>query len=154
MQVLKPLLFCVSILLAASTLCLGQDKQQPPLALILMEMAAHDRYEFGSIGFAAQKSKQYERFEQLTAIATPEQLLDLAANHKSGVVRLYAYQALHRRKVKIPEPLTIQFKNDTTAIRIFMGCIMDTKPINTLVQGSIIRNNLATSKPTFLKPLH
>jgi len=142
MSVVKPFLLCASMIIASCSFCLGQDTASPSLALLLMEMAAHDRYESGRIGFAATKSKQYERFEQLAAVATPEQLLDLAANHKSGVVRLYALQAMQKQKIHIPESLQAQFKNDTTRVKIFIGCVMNTKPISALIREGFIGRSL------------
>ena len=148
MQVSKPFLLCVSFVMTSCSLNIGQEDKQPPLALILMEMAAHDRYESGSIGFTALKSKQNERFEQLISVTTADQLLDLAANHTNGVVRLYSYQALLRRKEAILEKPTRQFRNDTTKIRVFIGCIMDIKPISALIQGQIIRSNITATRPS------
>ena len=147
MQVMKNLVLSLSLVCAFSLFSQAQDLQlRPPLAMVLLEMAAHDRFESSTVGFAALKSKQYQRFEQLTAIATQEQLLDLAANHTNGVVRLYAFQALQQQKASIPESLLTQFKNDATKIKVFIGCVMDSKPINTIVQLKI--NNSQLLKPS------
>jgi hypothetical protein len=143
---MKHILFSFSFLLVF-TFCKAQTlQQQPPLAMVLLEMAAHNRYESSFVGFAALKSKQYERYEQLMTLANREQLLDLAEHHNNGVVRLYAYQALHQKKMAIPEALASLFRKDNTKVNIMMGCVIDSKPISTLAPHQIKSNNLKLPK--------
>lgn len=73
-------------------------------------------------------------FEQLLSLSTEQQLNDLAAHHKNGVVRLYAFQALKRKKSNISEALVQQFQNDNTKIKTLNGCQGDEKTINFLSQ--------------------
>ncbi len=75
----------------------AQHIQLQSLDLIVLHMADHNIYESAIIGFAGQKSNQHKRFEQMTTLASEEQLLDLAAHHNNAVVRLYAFRALKQR---------------------------------------------------------
>jgi hypothetical protein len=93
------------------------------LLKIVDEMSQSNVYEMSyTVGFAGSLSKQYERFNQLVASATSEQLLDYAQSHTSPVVRLYAFQALKHQKVAIPEAIVQRFKVDTTTVATLRGC--------------------------------
>lgn len=102
------------------------------LPVVVSEMAAHDIYESETVGIAAIKSKQFARYQQLVTIATEEQLLALADQHASAVVRLYAYQALRERSITIPTAMQQKFKEDETSVQTLDGCIAQKLPLSKL----------------------
>ena len=139
MQLLKRNLLTVS-LFASLSFCQGQNLQFNSIGLVVFEMAQHNIYESKTIGFTGLQSKQYQRFQQLLSIATTDQLIDLATNHHNAVVRLYSFQALHQKKITIPEKLSAQFENDKTMIDVYRGCVRETKSISNIaftVSGSM-----------------
>src|SRR5690349_10459362 len=76
-----------------------------------------------AVGFTGALSEQYQRFARLAKLARIEQLIDLAGTHPNAVVRLYAYQALKKRKAIIPGSLISRFGHDNTVVRTLNGCI-------------------------------
>jgi hypothetical protein len=144
MQLLKYLVVSVTTFLVWQNSGYTQNIHLTSVVFVVNEMAAHNIYESSTIGFALQKSKQYERFQQMNNIATDDQLIELASNHENGVVRLYAYQALKQRNIVIPKHLTEKFKNDQTRVNIFIGCIRDVKSINSIAVGGMSQMNFAT----------
>jgi hypothetical protein len=111
----------------------AQKQVDNPLKTAIQEMADHDLYETSrTVGFAGTVSKQYQRFQQLLSLATERQLVELAAEHKNAVVRLYAFQALKKRKAVIPGGLFEQFMNDRTRVTTLNGCVGDKKTVGDL----------------------
>jgi hypothetical protein len=116
----------------------AQKQADTPLKTAIQEMADHDLYETSrTVGFAGTASKQYQRFQQFLSVATEQQLTELAARHKNAVVRLYAFQALKKKKADIPAGLWEQFINDGTAVSTLNGCIGDKKTVSELVKESL-----------------
>ena len=123
MQILKTTSLSILVLLIG-VFAKAQDLKFNTLFLVVGEIAATNVYEStATVGFAGAPSKQLERFKQLIALANEQQLLDLAANHKHGVVRLYALKALVHKKVVLPVALLSQFKNDAEKVIQLNGCI-------------------------------
>jgi hypothetical protein len=105
-----------------------------------MKMAHNDVYERSySIGYFGSYSKQLELFEKLKTIATEDQLLKLAEESKSPVVRLYAFQALKEKKTKVPESVVQKFTHDSTEVVVLWGCFGDKKPVRSLAFKPIIQ---------------
>lgn len=133
MQVLKRISLSVSLIFALLSFCQGQNIQFTSIELVVFDMAQHNIYESKTVGFASVKSKQYDRFQQLLTMATPDQLLNLATNHNNAVIRLYSFQALKQKNISIPNSLLEKFKNDQTLVDVFMGCIRSLKSVSNLV---------------------
>ena len=119
------------------TASFGQTAMNDQVTKIVNEIATTNRYdESYTIGIGGIISTQYQLFQQLAQLATPQQLVDLI-NHKNAVVRLYAYQALRRKKVKISEGIMTDFANDRTLITVLRGCIMEQQPVSTLINHKL-----------------
>lgn len=111
----------------------GQKQKHNSLAYVVNAIAESNVYEISYIvGYAGIISKQYQRSQLLSSLATEQQLLDIAAHHKNAVVRLYALQVLRQKKIPVPEALLQQFQNDHTNIKVLKGCEADEKSVNAL----------------------
>ncbi|GEO07761.1 hypothetical protein [Segetibacter aerophilus] len=118
----------------------GQNNKDDTIKIVVGEMARNDVYERSySIGYFGSYSKQLELFEKLKSIATEEQLLKLAEESKSAIVRLYAFQALKEKKTKIPESIARKFTNDNTEVTVLWGCFGDKKTVKALAFKTIIK---------------
>ena len=123
----------------------GQAAKHDEVTKIVNEIATTNRYdESYTIGIGGIISTQYQLFQQLAQLATPQQLVDLI-NHKNAVVRLYAYQALRRKKVKISEGIMTDFANDRTLITVLRGCIMEQQPVSMLINHKLIATYKASN---------
>jgi len=138
MQTTKKAFFLITLFIMTGIFSFGQRQSNDSLTTVIKAIANSNIYEVSyTVGYAGSISKQYQRFEQLLSLATEEQLLDLAAHNKNAVVRLYAFQALKRKKIKIPDNLIRQFQHDNTIVQMLKGCVGDKKSVNALVQQDI-----------------
>lgn len=138
MQFIRKTLFIITLSTASTILSFGQQRQADSLTALVTAMAHSNIYESSyAVGFAGSVSKQFQRYEQLKALATDQQLLNLAEHHKYAVVRLYALQALKKRKVVIPEELMRKFSHDKTLVKTLNGCTGDEKPLNELLNQDL-----------------
>ena len=131
--VMKVLKYCLLLLFVVAGV--SYSKAQNPSAsieLVLFEMTMHNVYESSSLGIAGAPSSQYKRFVQMKKLASSKQLLHFATNHHNAVVRLYALKALKETNINIPASINQQFKNDSTSVHIFIGCIQDIKKVSTI----------------------
>jgi hypothetical protein len=116
----------------------AQQQADTPLKTVIQEMADQDLYETSrTVGFAGSVSKQYQRFQQFVSLATEKQLAELAIRHKNAVVRLYAFQALKKRKANIPDSLYDQFMSDRSAVATLNGCVGDKKTVSELAMQDL-----------------
>jgi hypothetical protein len=130
--------FLIALFTAITVSTFGQQHKADSLTALVNEMARSNVYETSyTVGYAGTVSKQYERFQQLVAFATEQQLLSLAQKHQNAVVRLYSLQALKRRKVAISPQLNRQFINDKTIVKMLNGCVGDEKPLNVLFEQEL-----------------
>lgn len=127
-KLLSLLLICTFF----SSFTYAQGLQIAGLPAVVNGIAAHNVYESETVGIANAKSMQFVRYQQLVTIATEEQLLALAAENANAVVRLYAYQALVERKIKIPKSLHQKFKADETKVNALEGCIANQYTVSQL----------------------
>ena len=120
------------------TASFGQTAMNDQVTKIVNEIATTNRYdESYTIGIGGIISTQYQLFQQLAQLATPQQLVDLI-NHTNAVVRLYAYQALRGKGVNIHERILNQFAKDKTLITVMRGCIMEQQPVSALINHKLI----------------
>jgi hypothetical protein len=97
------------------------------------EIAKYNIYETtNTVGYANVISKQYQRFELLISLATEEQLTNLATHNKNAIVRLYALQALKRKRINISSVMRQQFERDNTMVETLEGCLGDKKSVKIL----------------------
>lgn len=115
------------------TAFISYAQKESMLTTTVNEIANHNIYETtNNAGYAGVVSKQYHRFELLISLATEEQLSGLATHNANAVVRLYALQALKRKKINIPTGMKQQFQKDTTIVKTLDGCLGDEKSVNML----------------------
>lgn len=138
METLKKSVFLFTLCIMTGIFSFGQSQNSDSLKNVVNAMAHSNIYEVSyNVGYTGIISQQFLRFKQLLSLATDEQLLDIAANNKNAVVRLYAYQALKQKKIEIPTTLIQQFKDDKTIVKMLNGCILDKKSLNTLYQQNL-----------------
>ncbi len=90
---------------------------------VVREMAEANRLEEQYIGVGGTPSKQWKRFEWLTANASDSELVRLTG-YKNPIVKCYAFKAIQERG-KI-DALTVLLKNisDSTRFETMSGCII------------------------------
>ncbi len=106
---------CISSLMSFSN---GQSAD--PVTNIVDEIAKHNFYEKGMLGYTGMKSRQYDRFLKLCDLASDEELLKLTG-HANVIVRVYAFQGLEKRGVTIPADVISRYKRDHTMVRMLNG---------------------------------
>ena len=111
------------ILLGFMSAAPAQKTKKHSLEKVVQQIAAYNVYESAHVGYAGVKSTQYTRFEKLLTLATEQELIELASLDANAVVRLYALQALHHKKVAITDGLLKRFAQDTAHVQTLNGCI-------------------------------
>jgi hypothetical protein len=133
MQCIRKKFFLATLFAISISFSFGPQRQADSLTMIVTAIARSNVYEASyTVGYRGVVSKQYLRFEQLMNLATEQQLLTLTEQHKNAVVRLYALQALKRRKVAISERLKRQFHDDKAVVKVLKGCVADERPLSVL----------------------
>ena len=123
---------CVLLFLMGAYRGLAQHIPINTFLKTVEEMAAFNVYETTcTVGYSNSSSSQYERFKFLTQVNN-EDLILLANSHENPVVRLYAFQALKKRKIEIPQVLIEKFKNDASGVISLQGCIAENTTVNKL----------------------
>lgn len=137
-------LILFAILVFAQIICFCQTHKLATINTIVNEMAANNLYERSAkIGYAGTHSKQLELYEQLKATASENELIDVAMNHKSAVVRLYAFDALKQKTKIIPKSLIEKFGSDSTEVMTLTGCIGEKRRVKSLAFTSVNQQQLA-----------
>lgn len=90
---------------------------------ILNEISSHNVLELEQVGYANQQSLQFERFQKLKDIYTFKELSILIKEHKSPVVRLYAYFTIEKMNKTKAIPLKKILQKDTTTFIYLENCI-------------------------------
>jgi hypothetical protein len=135
--------YCKSGLVAMVFLFFGfsgscQQGGTDSVALLVKELSMDNTYAAGAtLGIKGVISKQYQRYHRLVALASREQLVQLAAGHKSAVVRLYAWQALRRKKMAVPASLVKQFSTDREKLSTVKGCIRSVQTVSALAREKL-----------------
>ncbi len=138
MEKFKKSFFLLSLFIITVISSFGQRQRDDSLAKVIKEIAYNNVYEVSyTVGIAGAISQQLQRFDMLLSLSTNDQLLNLATHNKSAVVRLYAFQALKRKKIEIPSTIIQQFQNDNTIVATLNGCVVDKKRVSTLAQQNI-----------------
>lgn len=100
-------------------------------------------------GYASSRSKQYDRSEQLKALATTEQLIALT-KHAATNVRCYAFDFLVERNVDSAENVLLSHIRDTQMVSVFSGCMINDVYVNVYFFNSIA-SKLSLSRKLVLK---
>lgn len=111
-------------LIAAS---FGQTKYQPRHISFKVRRLAHKLQKYDEVtgprvGKAARKSDQYKVFEKLKLKANENDLYELT-NHKSPIVRAYAFTGLTEINSSKTIDVIIKNQSDTVVIDQQFGCI-------------------------------
>lgn len=123
----------------------GKIQVQDPVSVIVEEMAKHNVYEYGKLGYTGLKSKQFDRYLKLMEIATDDQLLRLM-EHSNVVVRVYAYQACEKRGIDIPADILSKFRRDNSKVKTINGCEAFVTSVQKLTVGEPGANATGSSK--------
>jgi hypothetical protein len=83
-----------------------------------------------SIGYAGERTHQYDLSDSLCHIATTEQLAYLALSHPSPVVRLSASYGLMKRDSHIAAEIAIEGASDTTMLEVIKGCVGECRTVS------------------------
>jgi hypothetical protein len=113
-----------------------KTKNENPLKKIVKEIAKANVYDATPfMNIAKTVSGQEALYKELLNTATPDELTELATKNKNAVVRLYAFRALMEKVKTAPAILFMQFKNDTTPVKVVNGKSTEMKPMNTISNG-------------------
>ncbi|RYZ52181.1 MAG: hypothetical protein EOP49_10125 [Sphingobacteriales bacterium] len=120
----------------------GSEKLSDEATRVVQVIASRNMYESSHVGFAGRPSEQYRQMKILSAIASPEQLLELASTHSNGVVRVYAWKALGLKTGQERKPLVdrieavaMQLGQDSTEVFSLQGCIGGSTQVRFLVDN-------------------
>ena len=131
-------IYLLFLFLATCFNSFAQKENTNSLSKTIKEIAHFNVYETTcNVGYAGAASSQYQRFNLLTSLATTQQLIMLATNHKNPVVRLYAYQALKKKNIDIPGSLADKFKSDQDEVVSLQGCLAENTRVNLLTNEII-----------------
>jgi hypothetical protein len=97
---------------------------KPKTLKIVKALSKTNEIHSAGIGFAGERSDQYDRFAQLDKTATKDELRILTA-YPSPAVRGYAFWLLTARKDKETFEILKSTLEDTTTVTTFFGCIID-----------------------------
>ena len=126
-------IYFLFLFLATGFNSFAQKENTNSLSKTIKEIAHYNVYETTcNVGYAGGASSQYQRFNLLTSLATTQQLIMLATNHKNPVVRLYAFQALKKKNIDIPASLADKFKSDQDEVISLQGCLAENTRVNLL----------------------
>ena len=120
----------ISISTTLLLLCLvsfAQTKYQPKQISFKVKRLAHklqkyDKVTGARVGKSAFKTDQYKVFEKLKLAATNDELYELT-NHKSPIVRAYAFTGLADNNSAKTLDLMSKNQNDTVTIKKQFGCL-------------------------------
>ena len=101
-----------------------EDLINPKTLKIVKGISKVNEIHSAGIGFAGERSDQYDRFEELGKTATKDELRILTA-HPSSAVRGYAFWLLTIKKNKETFEILKSTLEDTATVTTFFGCIID-----------------------------
>jgi len=126
-------LFFVIILILTSIKITGQPIPtstpiRDEIKKITDAMAKYNSVDSRGVGYAGQRTEQYNRYEKLKQDATDAELIALTDN-SNPVVRCYAFNALANRKNPNVIPILVRHLKDTAGVNTFFGCIVSTTKV-------------------------
>jgi hypothetical protein len=89
---------------------------------IVLSIADNGAYESAHIGYGAEPSQQWGRYQELKDSASIEELIILTG-HEDNAVRCYAFQALVMKDANASYEILCRHLHDTTYVRTLSGCI-------------------------------
>src|SRR5688572_7417493 len=100
-----------------------QDKlSSQSISEIVKDIAKTNVLMGSAVGIAAERPRQWDRYEVLRSKATHKELLALT-NDTNAVVRCYAFQALAERKINNLFPVILRHLSDTATVHTLYGCL-------------------------------
>ena len=116
-----------TIILLLSSASFAQTKYQPKHLSFKVKRLTHKLQKYDEltgprIGKGAHKSDQYKVFEKLKLKADENELYELT-NHKSSIVRAYAFTGLTEIKSNRILDVISKNQNDTVIVNQQFGCI-------------------------------
>lgn len=101
-------------------------------------------YKSSAVGYAGERTKQWDRFEELKKKATDEELIILT-NHKSPAVKCYSFQALAERNNPKTFEILLDHLKDTDMVETFQGCIVSGQSVGDFFLDVVTPNYISLS---------
>lgn len=101
-------------------------------------------YKSSAIGYAGERTKQWDRFVKLKKNATDEELIILT-NHKSPAVKCYSFHALAERKNQKTFEILLNHLKDTDVVETFQGCIVSSQSVGDFFLDVVTPNYISLS---------
>lgn len=95
---------------------------RPEIQTIVSAIAKENILNSKGVGFAGEKTKQWERFKKLSDKCTINELA-LLTSYKNATVRCYAFEALASKSNSVAFPILLKHLEDTVTVQTFQGCI-------------------------------
>ena len=133
---MKPItLLTLLILSVANFTCYSQttktidaNEVRPEIARLVKGIEKDNVLKSSGVGEAGTKTEQWNRYESLSKNATTSELISLT-DHKNGVVRCYAFDALLKRPDADHYAILLHHLKDTVSIETFQGCIISSSMV-------------------------
>lgn len=90
---------------------------------IVDKIAKDNVYKGSAVGYAGQRTKQWDRFQTLKKRATDEELIKLT-NHENSTVKCYSFQALAERNNPKTFDILLNHLKNNDIVETFQGCMM------------------------------
>jgi len=97
-------------------------KIRPEIERLVNGIGKDNIVKSSGVGIAGTRTEQWNRYDSLSQNATTVELIALT-DHKNGVVRCYAFQALLKRPDADYYAILLHHLNDTASVETFQGCI-------------------------------
>jgi len=113
------------LVLLLSQFSYGQEISKK-IQKVVDKIAEDNMYKSSAVGYAGERTKQWDRFIELSEKATDEDLIILT-DHKSPAVKCYSFQALAERNNPKTFEILLNHLKDNDTIETFHGCLMSSQ---------------------------
>lgn len=134
----------VTILILLTSQFSYSQKISKKIQKVVDKIAEDNMYKSSAVGYAGERTKQWDRFEELKKRATDEELIILT-NHKSPAVKCYSFQALAERKSPKTFEILLNHLKDTDVIETFQGCIVSVQLVGDFFLNVVTPNYISIS---------
>lgn len=94
---------------------------RPEVRILTDQMTIYNQVDGPAVGYAGDKTIQWQNYEKLTKLAYSDELRELTRD-RNPVVRCYAFDALAARKDTGTFTLLLRHVQDTALVQTFRGC--------------------------------